>query len=198
MRRGHELGSKERGWTWPSAQWVRDTEQWLAVERKLPGLLSGELKPVDGREALLAGKLCDSQKKRFGAAARFYAAAFAADRKLAEDLQAGNRYKAACTAALASAGEGSDADELDADRRRELRQQALDWLRAELDAWSSSIRWNPLSFRSAAETLSHWLTSPDLSAVRDEVSLAELSPDEQLAWKQLWSDVEALRKRVTR
>jgi hypothetical protein len=32
-------------------------------------------------------------------------------------------------------GQGEDADQLDANARARLRQQALDWLRADLAAW---------------------------------------------------------------
>lgn len=32
LRRGHELGSKERGWNYPSARWVADCERALAAQ----------------------------------------------------------------------------------------------------------------------------------------------------------------------
>jgi tetratricopeptide (TPR) repeat protein len=39
LRRGHELGSKQPGWRYPSAQWVRDAEQLLVMDKKLPAIL---------------------------------------------------------------------------------------------------------------------------------------------------------------
>src|SRR5439155_923407 len=39
LKRGHELGSKNPRWPYPSAQWVRMAEQLVAIEGKLPKLL---------------------------------------------------------------------------------------------------------------------------------------------------------------
>jgi hypothetical protein len=69
-------------------------------------------------------------KKRHAAAARFYAAAFGDDPKLADEPRAGHRYNAACYAALAAASRGTDAPKPDAKERARLRGQALGWLRA--------------------------------------------------------------------
>lgn len=68
-------------------------------------------------------------KGRHAAVARLYADAFTADPKLADDLHASHRYNAACIAALAAAGQGTDADQLDTQQHRRLRQQVLVWLR---------------------------------------------------------------------
>ena len=78
-------------------------------------------------------------KRRHVAAARLYADAFTADPKLADDLKAGHRYNAACSAALAAAGQGTDADKLDDQEHRRLRQQALAWLRADLEQWAKRL-----------------------------------------------------------
>src|SRR6516164_4586354 len=67
-------------------------------------------------------------KKLHHTATGLYAAAFAADPKLADDLKAGHRYRAACAAALAAAGQGEDAAKLDDKEKVRLRKQALDWL----------------------------------------------------------------------
>src|SRR5262249_38346862 len=52
LRRGHELGTKQPGWSLPSAQWVREAEQLVAFEAKLPAVLKGELQPGDTAERL--------------------------------------------------------------------------------------------------------------------------------------------------
>jgi tetratricopeptide (TPR) repeat protein len=49
-RRGHELGSKLPGWTYPSAEWVRDAERRAALEEKLPALFEGKVEPNDNLE----------------------------------------------------------------------------------------------------------------------------------------------------
>jgi tetratricopeptide (TPR) repeat protein len=40
LRRGHELGSRIPGWRHPSAQWVRECEQLVELQRRLPSILS--------------------------------------------------------------------------------------------------------------------------------------------------------------
>src|SRR5262249_61507251 len=73
-----------------------------ALEKRLPGLLTGADRFADNGERLEVCELCRRQG-RFAAAARLAAAAFAADPKLADDLKAGHRYHAAGYAALAAA-----------------------------------------------------------------------------------------------
>jgi serine/threonine protein kinase/Tfp pilus assembly protein PilF len=196
FHRGHELRSRERNWTWPSAHWIKETQQWIAVDEKLPALLRGETVLSDPRDNLAAADLCVMNKKRFAAAARFYAAAFAGAPTLAADSSSGQRYNAACAASLAAAGQGLDARELTAEERATLRRQALGWLRAELAAWTSLLEKQPQDAPTVARTLAHWQTDPDLSGVRDDNTVKSLPPDEQKTWRQLWNDVEALRKQA--
>jgi tetratricopeptide (TPR) repeat protein len=120
LKRGHELGSKQAGWPDPSAQLVRDAERLVRLDRQLPAILRGEARPADATEQLGLGELC-TLKKRYAAAARFYADAFTAEPKLADDLQRWNRYGAACAAALAAAGKGEDAAKLADQERVKLR-----------------------------------------------------------------------------
>ena len=87
---------------------------------KRAAILRGEARPADATEQLGLGELC-TLKKRYAAAARFYADAFTAEPKLADDLQRWNRYGAACAAALAAAGKGEDAAKLADQERVKLR-----------------------------------------------------------------------------
>src|SRR5262249_58581476 len=127
------LGSKQPGWRYPSAAWVRQAEVLAALEAKLPALLKGEFRPRDNKERLGLAEVCQA-KKLHQKAIDLYAAAFAADPRLADHLGPAHRYRAACSAVLAAAGQGQDAAQLDAVQRAHLRRQALDWLRAELTA----------------------------------------------------------------
>ncbi len=148
-RRGHELGSRQPGWTYPSAQWVREAERLAALDAALPTVLRGQAGPADASAALEFANLCQLPcKHRYVAAVRFYEEAFAARPELAGDVQSGNRYNAACAAALAGCGQGDDAPAADADRAR-LRAQALGWLRADLGAWRAC-------WRSRARTARSW------------------------------------------
>jgi tetratricopeptide (TPR) repeat protein len=189
LKRGHELGSRRPDWRYPSLQWVRECEQLLALEARLPAVLQGKDKPANPAEQLSFAELC-TLKKRYGDAARFYADAFTAQSKLADDLQAGHRYNPACCAALAAAGKGTDAATLDDKERARLRQQALDWLRADLTAWAKTT-----DRALVQRKLTHWQQDPDLTSVRDKDALAKLPEAERQAWHKLWADVaDLLRK----
>ncbi len=198
LKRGHELGSRNPRWPHPSAQWVKQCERFVEFDAKLPRVLKGEIQPVDVAERLMLAEICQLPCKSFHAAAvRFYASAFTTQPKLADDLQTGHRYNAACAAALAGCGQGKDAAGLDDNERARLRRQALDWLQAELAARRGQLNsWWPGSASQARQALEHWVADRDFAGVRGADALNRLPKAERLAWKKLWQDVEALRQRA--
>jgi serine/threonine-protein kinase len=197
LRRGHELGSKQPGWRYPSAEWVRQAERLAALDRKLAAILKGQGQPADAAERLALARFCQQHKNLPRAAARFYADAFAAEPKLAAEPPSGHRYNAACNAALAAAGQGEDAMNLADEERTRLRQQALDWLRADLTAWTKVLDKGPPQARQVvAQTLQHWQKDTDLAGLRDKAALDKLPAAERDAWQRLWADVDALLKRA--
>jgi tetratricopeptide (TPR) repeat protein len=196
MRRGHELGSRQSGWSYPSAYWVRETQQWIALDEKLAAWQRGKGSAGSAREQLALAEFCQTNKHRYAAAARFYAGAFAAQPKLAEQFPANARYNAACAAARAANGEGKDAADLDQPERRRWRTQALDWLTAELKACTARFKKDPRPDAALAKTLRHWQDDTDLASVRDDKALANLSAEEQSAWGRLWAGVAELQARA--
>jgi tetratricopeptide (TPR) repeat protein len=189
MRRGHELGSSRPGWLYPSLQWVRQYERMVELDGKLPDILAGKTKPVGPDEGIeLAGLFALKRLNR--AAARFYAEAFSADPKLANDLDAAHRYNAACAAALAGCGQGKDADKLDSTERAGLRRQALDWQHADLEAWKHLLDKGPDKVRPIlVEKMQQWLRDTDFTGVREPHALAQLPEAERERWQKLWDDV---------
>src|SRR5262249_31176590 len=110
--------------------------RWKAALDKLPGILKGEAAPADAADRMSLAAVCRLPfKALYATSARFYAEAFAEKAQLGEELDLGYRYNAACAAALAGCGKGEDADRVGAKEGMWLRQQALDWLRTDLDAW---------------------------------------------------------------
>jgi tetratricopeptide (TPR) repeat protein len=196
IRKGHELGTKQPGWRYPSARWVAEAEQLVATAERLPALLKGEYQPKDNAERLaLAQMLYDT--KRFAAAARFWAEALDADPKLGDDRQAQHRYNAACAAALADGGRGKDEPSPDDTAKAELRGRALNWLKAELVAWAKVLELGPVPIKArVAPTLQHWKADADLAGIRDDEALAKLPEPERREWQALWAEVEALLKRA--
>jgi tetratricopeptide (TPR) repeat protein len=194
--RGHALGSKRNDWRYSSAKWVADAERLVMLEAKLLDILAGKAVPVDSRERLGLLEVCRLQR-RYVAAARLYADAFSADAKLANELKVFHRYNAACAAVLAAAGKGTDADKLDDKERAHFRNQALQWLRADLTLWSKLLEDGQVADHQATrKMLQHWQSNTDLAGVRDAPGLQKLSAEEQEAWRQQWADVAQLHKKT--
>jgi tetratricopeptide (TPR) repeat protein len=182
LRRGNELGSRNPGW--PRAQveaQLHDVERLAELGDRLPALLKGQEQPKGAGERLALAQLCQMHEKRYAAAARWYGEAFAAQPALAEKLgAAGSRYDAACAAALAGCGQGKDTDRLDDRERARLRRQALDWLRADLDAWGRLLDKGPdKAGPVVGQQLAHWLEDPDFNGVRGAGALARLPEAER-------------------
>jgi tetratricopeptide (TPR) repeat protein len=169
-------------------------ERMAAVRDKLAAYQNGSYTPASNAERLGLAEWCGVQKLPH-TATRLYAAAFAADPKLADDLQVQHRYNATCLAALAAAGQGEDAAKLDDQERTRLRQQALDWLRADLALRHKQLETGKPADRSEAQrALLHWQKDTDLAGLRDAAALAKLPADERAACEKLWADVAALLK----
>jgi hypothetical protein len=91
---------------------------------------------------------------------------------------------------MAGSGQGQDADNLDGNERAGLRRQALDWLRADLQAWGRLLDNEPDQVRPRIiEDLKHWLKDTDFAGVRGSEALTRLPETERQAWQQLWADV---------
>jgi serine/threonine-protein kinase len=206
----HRLGQKEAArktlaaavlaYDW-SADRADNRDAWIChVLRReaeamiLPNLsafLEGKYHPAAGDERLALLGVCQF-RGRHRAAARLYADAFTADPKLADDLAAGHRYRAARSAALAAAGQGMDAAKVDDQERTRLRRQALGWLRADLTAWAGTT-----DHALVQKTLKRWQQDADLAGVRDPEALAKLPQPEREGWGRLWSDVADLLQRTS-
>jgi serine/threonine-protein kinase len=191
LRRGHELGSRNPRWRYPSPQWVQQCERLVELDGRLPDFLDGKIMPMSPGEGIELARLC-SLKRLNWAATRFYEEAFAAEPKLADDLGTGHRYNAACAAALAGCGAAKDTGKLEAKQCARLRRQALDWLRADLEAWGRRLNREPGKVRftaRVAKVLQHWLADPDFAGVRGPQALAKLPEAERQLWQKLWKDV---------
>jgi serine/threonine-protein kinase len=197
-RKGHALGSKRQGWAFPSARWVREGERLLVLDAKLPAILKGSVEAASAAERLEWALLCRHPARRLHAAAvRFAAEAFADEPKLADDLTNQPRYQAACSGALAAAGNAADTAKLTGRERAALRTQALKWLRADLTVYAALAardggKWK----RAVRQRLAHWQRDPDLDSIREQDSLHRLSDGERDAWRQFWEDVEQLRQQL--
>jgi hypothetical protein len=138
-----------------------------------------------------------SRKQRHDASARFWSEAFRTEPQRAEDLKAGHRYRAACTATMAAQGTGKDQPRLDETNRARRRKQALGWLNADLAAFEKSLDSRaPDTWPFVQKTLEAWRADAALSCIRDEPLLAKLPQDEQKSSREFWSKVDRLLTRA--
>ncbi len=197
LRRGHELGTRQPGWSYDSAHWVAEAERLAAAAAKRPEPRKGEdrRKSIAGRQALAQ---MYSDIGRHAAAAAFWAEVLAADPELAADRKAQLRYHAACDAAQAAAGRGTDVPKPDDAGRAKLRAQALAWLDAERDAWAEVLdSGDPQARPGVRQALQSLRADPDLAGVRDPDALSKLPEPERGAWRALWTEVDRLLNTAT-
>jgi tetratricopeptide (TPR) repeat protein/serine/threonine protein kinase len=170
---------------------LRQAERLAQLQQRLPAMLEGKDETNDAVELLVFAQLCQPPYgEHHAAAARFFGAAFDVEPKLAEDLLAEHRYNAACASALAGCGQGKDADKLNDKERARLRRQALDWLRADLEAWGRLLDKEADKVRPVlVQRMRHWLEDTDFSGVRGPQALAKLPEVERQAWQKIWDDI---------
>src|SRR5262249_34953905 len=58
LEQGHRLGSRSPTWGEPSVQWLKETQQLVALDAKLPGILDGSEKPATVGEQLEYAWVC--------------------------------------------------------------------------------------------------------------------------------------------
>jgi tetratricopeptide (TPR) repeat protein len=168
------------------------TERQVALGARLPAVLAGKVKPADAAESLDFAQFC-YEKTLHGSSARLWAETFQAQPKLAEDMQAQHRFNAACAAALAGCGQTKDDPPLDDAARARWRKQAIDWLKADLAAWTKILEGGtPQARQAVSKALQHWKADPDLAGLRDPSALGKHPEYEQKACRALWADVDAL------
>jgi tetratricopeptide (TPR) repeat protein len=196
LRRSDELGRKLRGWNLPSGNSVRQAELLVDREVKLSALLKGEYQPKDNADRLALIKAC-RDKKIYLHAARLYSDSFAGDPKMADDVAAGHRYKAACYAVLATASEDEDGEKINEKDRAHWRMQALGWLRADLVLLAKLLDNEMEKDRSLAmKKLLSLKEEADFESVRDSDFVARLAEQERTEWRQLWTNLDALIRRA--
>jgi serine/threonine-protein kinase len=198
------LAAEINAFDWSMAR-VRAHDQWLwhILHREAEALifpntaafLEGKYEPRDNTERLILLGACRF-KNRTCAAARLYADAFAADATLADDLQFSHRYKAARAAALVGSARGEDVAGVGEPERARWRQQARQWLRADLAAWNQALDRDPSATRDKVRQVATWLSDPDLAGFFELAELDKLPPDERKDCVALSKEIDGLLTRA--
>jgi Flp pilus assembly protein TadD len=168
----------------------------VPVTDRLPAILAGKERPAGIATQRALAEWCLKYRGLPATALGFYQSALRAEPSLADDLEASNRFHAACAAAQVSCGVAKDASPLDDQQRLVLRKQTLEWLTAEYDAWAERHRRGKRGDRTPAATaVRSWQQNEALAGIRDEQALARLPVEERRAWQALWSKVTSLAAR---
>jgi hypothetical protein len=164
----------------------------------LPIFLEGRYQPQDNEERLILLGVCQDTNRTL-ALARLYVDIFCADAHLAEDLSARHRYNAARAAAQTGLGFSKDSAGLEEPERRRWREQAREWLRADLAAWGKLLDRDPTKKTrdQVSRMVSPWRNDPALSGMRESTELAKLTEDERKDSLALWDDVAVVLARAT-
>ena len=148
----------------------------------------------DSADELLATAGYGYDTLRYSLASKVYEVAIQKFPEITQDRQSQVRYNAACSAALASS-ESNNNESLDGQTKKQLRKQAIAWLRAELVDWKSQLDASSTASEMALiAVLNHWKTDSDLASLRDQLQLEKLDDGEQQACRSLWNEVEELLK----
>ncbi|MDB5348533.1 MAG: tetratricopeptide repeat protein [Schlesneria sp.] len=186
---------------WRAIQ-VRDQNDWfLHVLRReaerliipdLSDFLAGTYQPQDNDERMALLGVCQFTN-RLHAAARLYADSFAAAPQIAAHVGPLHRYGAARAAAQIGTeycGTGSD---LSGEERMRWRKQAYDWLKLELEGWSTILKSDIAANHGIVWTsLTFWVADPALVGLREPKGLDLLPAEEREHWLSLWKEVDAL------
>jgi hypothetical protein len=199
---------------------VQQCRHFLSLEQRADAIVQEKTPSGSPPELLQLAQFCQQFRRPYHAA-RLFALAFASRPHVTEDLAKGLRTQAACVAARAAAGQGWDADKLDAEQKTQLRRQALDWLRADLKLLTKTLagyraagagnqepasplaalagtaaRPGPADLLRVCDRLKRWRTDLDLAGLRDEKELAKLPPPEQQGWHKFWDEVRTLNEQL--
>ena len=189
LPQGHELRSNVL------AQ-LRRCERLIALQDRLPAVLEGKDKPADAAETLEFAELCGLQGQMV-AAARLYAEALDASPRLAGDLHAEHRYRAACAATLVGCGRGANAAGLSEAERARWRQRAREWLRAEVTLWTSVLDGGPHADRFlVAQKLARLWADPQLDGLLDHEAMDRLPQAERQECRALRDAIDILIRRA--
>jgi tetratricopeptide (TPR) repeat protein len=172
---------------------VTESAWLLKLDTIAAAMPQGKIKVLEGSKTAALGEFCREHQFLPLTAARFYANVFVLEPEIAENLEKGYRYVAACAAARACSGESDESAKLDEREKSRWRGQAFQWLNTDLVARKTQINSKKLDDRPALlKRLHQWLETPDLAALRNPEELEKLPPEERKAWSTFWADVNGL------
>ncbi len=173
----------------PIERWIADAQAALAIEARLDAVRAGSTGPGSPREraelAVVAAEHADQLL-----AAQLFSEAFDSEPGLLESKNPRFRYLAA--RAAASVSKGSGIAPADAAERVRWRGSARVWLEQELRFLTEAFHDDRIAGAPLQRLLDSIKNDPSFDALRDPLHLKPLPLAESQAWKELWSNVDAL------
>jgi tetratricopeptide (TPR) repeat protein len=197
LEHGHELGSRQPGWSYPSAAWVAEARRLLSLEGKILAILGGDSPSGDEAERHALMEIC-YRTDRHATAVRIADQALIDTPSLGDDPTNGLRFNAACSAILAASGRSRNEPAVEDAAKIGFREKALGWLRADLATWARILDEadGPDRGQFVARSLTHWKESGEIAPIRDSASLEKLPETEREAFRGLWREVDELLTRA--
>jgi hypothetical protein len=104
-----------------------------------------------------------------------------------------------CGGSQAGCDTGEESAKLSDAERARWRGQTLTWLKADLAAWTRRLEKASAKERGEiASLLQRWQYDPALTGVRDEAALEKMPNEVRETWRQLWQEVDGLRRQALR
>jgi tetratricopeptide (TPR) repeat protein len=174
---------------------LKECDRALALDKQLEVFrVNGEL-PKLAKNVLELADLARRYKQHHNLAVALYSRVFTPEAQLIDEVIGDHRYRAACSALLTVMGKAVDLPRPSGSQQTGRREQALLWLRAELDhCTKASLAGKSEDTPRLIERIARWKTAPELAMLRDPKTLEKLSGEEQMAWRELWDDAELFVK----
>jgi serine/threonine protein kinase/Flp pilus assembly protein TadD len=185
LEQGHKLGMLRKTWRYPTKGLIAAALSMRNINDELQRIAGGAEPPKNAYRLLVLAEFAFVRRRDLRLATDLYERAQNASKR---PLRIGysSRYNAGCAYLLAArGGVGTKATVPNAAESARLRRQALHWLNS---AVAGSLR-SPSMIRD--RFLRHWLSDPDLAAVRGE-SINLLPANEGDGWRKLWTEVDSI------
>jgi serine/threonine-protein kinase len=171
---------------------VRDCGRRADLASRLKDFLDGSTPLPDAATTIELAEICHA-RGLYPDAFKLWVSAFGSDPELERSLESGNRYAAACSAALAGCRQQPDpwADR-EAGATQRYRMQALAWLRDDLAGIEAASSQPEADVKSLSRLLKLRRRDPDLDCFRAPLGLTLLPEAERAAWGELWKQTDAL------
>jgi serine/threonine protein kinase/tetratricopeptide (TPR) repeat protein len=188
LRDAHDLSVQAHDARGPKQEQVEQARHRAELDRKFVDVVSGRIALGSPQEAFEFAMFCDSVKRAYVAASRFYAKAFAGEPSFPADSRSGNRLRAACAAIRAGTGQGIDATVAADSERAQFRARALEWLSADIADIRRIAEQNPSIRSAAAQALVSLKQNVNLALTGDQSQAPQLPGRESDSFARLWAE----------